>query len=125
VITVKKIFEMSAFFKSIFIVCTVLCSSNVFALDGFLEPIEEVEISTPETGVIIKTDAKEGLTVKKGQLLVQLDSSVLRASFSGVKADYESKKDKQVELESLFNQQIASADEVKNAQTETAIALSQ
>lgn len=103
----------------------VLYSCSLWALDGFLEPTEEVEISTPETGVIIKKNIKEGLTVKKGTVLVELDSSVLRASLTGTRADYQAKKRKKEEIEKLHKQAIASTEELQSAETQALIALSQ
>jgi len=108
----------------IFIIIFVI-SSAAQAVDGFLEPVAEVEISTPETGVIIKSNAKEGQVISKGELLAELDSSVLRASLTGASADYKDKKRKQSELETLFDQQIASFEELEEAKTQTLIALSQ
>jgi len=107
----------------VFVIC--LYAQSTLALDGFLEPIESVEISTSEMGVILKSFAEEGKQIKKNQTLVELDSSVLRASLTGLRADYKAKKRKQTELESLYKQAIASADEVETAKTQTAMALSQ
>jgi len=117
-------FRVSLFHLSVLFILS-LYTQNTLAFDGFLEPIESVEISTPEMGVIIKSFAQEGKTIKKNATLIELDSSVLRASLTGLRADYQAKKRKQVELESLYKQAIASADELETAKTQTAMALSQ
>ena len=111
--------------KALVFLCACVYSVNLLALEGFLEPIEVVDITASETGVIIKKNIKEGDVVAKKDTLVRLDSSVLSASLSGARADYQSKKLKYSQLQSLFEQKIASAEELAIAKTESTISLSQ
>ncbi|MGH1428669.1 MAG: efflux RND transporter periplasmic adaptor subunit [Arenicella sp.] len=105
--------------------CALIFSSNLWSFEGFLEPIEVVDITASETGVIIKKSIAEGDVVRKNDTLVKLDSSVLSASLSGARADYQSKKLKYSQLQALFEQKIASAEELAIAKTQKAISLSQ
>lgn len=116
---------MSIMFRKLVLVCCLFFSSISWGLDGFLEPVEEVDISASETGVIVRKKIVEGDQVKKNDTLVELDSSVLRASLTGARADYQAKKRRQQEIDILYQQSIASVDELNTAKTQTTMALSQ
>ncbi len=54
--------------------------------DGLIEPSEVVEIGAPAEGVVDKVAVERSSTVKEGQVLVQLESSVERATLKKAKA---------------------------------------
>jgi RND family efflux transporter MFP subunit len=56
-------------------------------IEGFTEPYHDVDVASSEMGVITKVFVVEGDRVHAGQLLAQLDDSVLRATLEIVKCE--------------------------------------
>lgn len=57
-----------------------LASSAATAYDALIEPSQTIELRSPVTGLIERVNAVRGGTVKKGAVLVSLDTSVERAA---------------------------------------------
>ena len=95
------------------------------AVEGFTEPYRDIDVAAAELGVLTQVHVKEGDRVKVGQLLAQLDDSVLQAALGIVKAEMEVEgrlesaqaeldlqTDLVTKLESLRDQKHASLQEV-------------
>jgi multidrug efflux pump subunit AcrA (membrane-fusion protein) len=54
--------------------------------NGTLEPAQKVELSFGASGEVTKVDVKAGETVKKGEVLAEVDSSSARASLASAEA---------------------------------------
>lgn len=54
--------------------------------DGLIEPYEIVDVGTPVEGIVAKVAVDRSSSVKKGQILVKLDSSVEQAILNKAKA---------------------------------------
>lgn len=59
--------------------------------DAFTEPYQDIEVAAAEMGLIAKIEVKEGDSVVAGQLLVQLDDELLRATLGIAKRAMESR----------------------------------
>ena len=56
-------------------------------IEGFTEPFHDIDVAAAEMGVLTKIHVVEGDRVRAGQLLAQLDDSVLRAALEIVKTE--------------------------------------
>ncbi len=64
--------------------------SNTVTATGTIEPVKQVSVGTQVSGVIKKIYVDYNSTVKKGELLAELDKTPLLASLASMKADLES-----------------------------------
>lgn len=116
-------------------VIACLLASRVDAFEGFLEPFAEVDIAASETGVIDSVNVAEGDEVQQGDVLVELDSSVLNASLSiaearknslaevkAAEAEFTAQKKRFEQFQKLQKENIVSADEFERAESEFIIA---
>lgn len=55
-------------------------------VEGFLQPNETIELSPPYRGILSNVSVREGDIVKAGEILAELDSSVLKASLEIARA---------------------------------------
>ena len=62
--------------------------TNSVTATGTIEPVTEVEVGTQVSGKIDKLYVDYNATVKKGQLLAELDRSNLQSTLSAAKTDY-------------------------------------
>tara|TARA_R110002096_G_scaffold173997_10_gene349636 strand:- start:1787 stop:2617 length:831 start_codon:yes stop_codon:yes gene_type:complete len=98
---------------------------------GTTEPIRQVDMAFPESGVIASIPAQEGQVVREGELLGKLDSQVLDASLriakiraesqstiQSAQANWELRKRRKDELERLAKSGSANRDEVARANAE-------
>lgn len=60
----------------------VLCPGAAQAFDCLIEPRQVVELRSPVEGVIERVHVERGALVRKGQVLVELESSVERSSLA-------------------------------------------
>ena len=60
-----------------------LCRATIVSAPGQLQPKTKITISAKTTARIVELPFEEGATVKKGDLLVQLDSKDLEAQLKG------------------------------------------
>lgn len=91
-------------------------------LPGTLEAQRVVRIFNQEEGVLTRLNVREGDRVKQGELLAQLDDSLLRAELARAEANL---KQAQLDLqrqENLAAQKLTSDDAVARARTAAAIA---
>ena len=59
---------------------------TAFASEGFTEAFESIDVAASEMGIVKKVHVKLGQQVRAGELLVELDASVLEASLAMAKA---------------------------------------
>ncbi len=64
---------------------TAVCAETV-EYDGLIEPHVVVDIGAPAEGIVARVTVERSSSVKKGQILVQMDSSVERAVLEKAKA---------------------------------------
>ena len=60
----------------------LVCAQEVlpFGYDAFLDPYRAVDVAASESGRVVKVQVQRGSRVKAGDILLELDSSVLEAS---------------------------------------------
>jgi HlyD family secretion protein len=103
--------------------------TSVVTANGQIIPISDVQISAYVPAKIIRLPVEEGDTVKRGQLLVQLDDTEYRAAMNQAKAQLASAKAslEQAQLvydrkKELFERKLSSKEEYDMAKTELDLA---
>ncbi len=94
-------------------------------LGCMLEPSEKVQISSPVTGVLDMVQVKRGDSIKKGQSLFQLKAGVEREAvrLARVRAEFATRK--QQRNKDLYDEDILTANERDEIETEVLIANSE
>ena len=103
--------------------------------EAFTEPIDEIKVAAAETGIVTNVHVKRGDTVVPGDLLIELDMSVLEAArrIAEAKAnniakrkaaeiEYEIKQARHEKLVRLRKEGAGSPEEVKRAKADTEVA---
>ncbi len=109
-----------------------------FGYEGFLEPIETVDIASSETGILQSVKVKEGDQVAKGDVVAVIDFRLIgaslkvakakkdsQASILAAKAEWESAKQKLAEFKRLHAAGNARRDELNKAELEESVASTQ
>jgi len=94
-------------------------------LGCMLEPSEKVQISSPVSGVLDKVQVKRGDSIKKGQSLFQLKAGVEREAVQLASVRAEFAKRKQQRNMDLYDEDILTANERDEIETELLIAKSE
>jgi multidrug efflux system membrane fusion protein len=84
---------------------------------GILAPVSQMKLSFKTGGIIERIDVDEGMQVRKGQLLAQLDMREIEAQFNQAKSAYEKARRDYKRAEKLFNDSVATKEQFQNAQT--------
>ena len=115
--------------KNLLIIIPLLFSHNLKAspleegqLSCLLEPSNEIKVSSQATGVAKHINAERGGRVKRGQLLVSLETGLERAFLELAKARYEFAKRKVNRNKELINKELLSSHESDELLTELMIA---
>jgi RND family efflux transporter MFP subunit len=109
------------------------------AVEGFAEPYCQIEVSASgEPGLITDVRVREGDSVKKGDILLALDTDVLeaalriarrRSEFTGrlraAEAEHKLRSERAAKLRTLRDQGHASAAEIERAEADLAVAEAQ
>ena len=97
-------------------------SSSVTAT-GTVEPVKQVEVGTQVSGIIDKIYVDYNSVVKEGQLIAELDMSVLRtelessrANLSAAKVEYDYQTRNYERIKGLYDKELVSATEFEQAQ---------
>ena len=97
-------------------------SSSVTAT-GTVEPVKQVEVGTQVSGIISKIYVDYNSVVKEGQLIAELDMSVLRtelessrANLNSAKVEYDYQTRNYERIKGLFDKELVSATEFEQAQ---------
>ncbi|MCK4707027.1 MAG: efflux RND transporter periplasmic adaptor subunit, partial [Gammaproteobacteria bacterium] len=81
-----------------------------------------VKISNQVAGTILKMPFREGSSVQKGELLVQLDDSLTTAELKKAQANFEKASQNLNRIQKLIPKQLASAEEMSAASTDLKLA---
>jgi RND family efflux transporter MFP subunit len=79
----KTIFNL--ILTAMLLLATAVCAETV-EYDGLIEPYVVVDIGAPAEGIVARVTVDRSSSVKKGQILVEMDSSVERAVLEKAKA---------------------------------------
>ena len=97
-------------------------SSSVTAT-GTVEPVKQVEVGTQVSGIISKIYVDYNSVVKEGQLIAELDMSVLqtelessRANLNAAKVEYDYQQRNYQRIKGLYDKELVSATEFEQAQ---------
>lgn len=97
-------------------------SSSVTAT-GTVEPVKQVEVGTQVSGIIDKIYVDYNSVVKEGQLIAELDMSVLRtelessrANLNSSKVEYDYQTKNYERIKGLYEKELVSATEFESAQ---------
>lgn len=97
--------------------------SNIVTCTGSLEPITEVEVGTQVSGIVTKLYVDYNTVVKKGQLLAELDQTVLKStlssaqsSMSSAKSELDYQQKNYERYKTLFEKQLISSSDYESAQ---------
>ena len=97
-------------------------SSSVTAT-GTVEPVKQVEVGTQVSGIIDKIYVDYNSVVKEGQLIAELDMSVLRtelessrANLNSAKVEYDYQTRNYERIKGLYDKELVSATEFEQAQ---------
>jgi membrane fusion protein (multidrug efflux system) len=84
-------------------------------LPGITEPWIKLDVLTQVKGTVIKKPVKEGDTVKKGDILITLDSHDYQNHYKSAKASYKSALASLNRLKALFKDQLATQSQLDNS----------
>ncbi len=103
--------------------CLLLFAAPLRADDmvGYLEPGRTIKISSAEPGIVKKVLVKEGQRVKPGDILVQLDASVLEMEVRIAAEEYNTLARRLEKLRDLLPKKFASEDEILRAESDLRI----
>ena len=97
-------------------------SSSVTAT-GTVEPVKQVEVGTQVSGIISKIYVDYNSVVKEGQLIAELDMSVLqtelessRANLNAAKVEYDYQERNYQRIKGLYDKELVSATKFEQAQ---------
>jgi RND family efflux transporter MFP subunit len=90
--------------------------------EGTLRALREVKIFNQEEGRIMAVRVREGDTVNKGQILVQLDDRLLRAEYDKTRATLNQEKLNVSRMQKLISKKLISEDALARAQTALEVA---
>lgn len=110
--------------------------SRRHAFEGFTQPYRTIQLAAGDNGRVTVVNVKDGDTVKKGQLLLQLDTSVLEArrriaqadvdasaKINRLQVEHEVQKRRLEQLKALEGQGRGSSEEILRGQADEQVAL--
>ena len=99
--------------------------ADAFDLPAVVEPNQIVTVAAEVAGRVEQVPAKEGSTVRAGDLLIQLNTDLLQPQFEIAKAQVERDQIEFDRMTSLFKQNAAPQRDLDNATTQLAISKAQ
>ncbi len=91
--------------------------SELLGISGPMKAIQAADISTEEAGVVQALPSDKGSSVRKGDVLVQLDRGLLAAELDAAKADRELTSYNESRTRALFEENSVSGQEMLQAAT--------
>ncbi len=91
--------------------------SEFLSISGPIQAIQAADISTEEAGVVQALPSDKGSSVRKGDVLVQLDRGLLAAELDAAKADRELTNYNESRTRALFEENSVSGQEMLQATT--------
>lgn len=95
---------------------------DVLVLPGETQPWEDVRVSSDMDGLVEWIGAREGQSVRKGELLARIDVAARKATLDRARASFQLADELFKRRESLFERKIISREELDRAFTERALA---
>lgn len=96
-------------------------SARAAEFTSYTEPSRNIEISSPEPGIVQEVVAREGQSVKAGDVLVKLDARVIEREADIAREELKFKESRLQKLEKLQDKKFASSNEVERAQSDVDI----
>jgi RND family efflux transporter MFP subunit len=93
-------------------------SDGSISTEGLLTPYREIKLAVESDGVIIETPVEEGDKVSRGQVLGRLDDRQAVLRERAFRAVSEKRQGDLASLKKLFNEKVASRNDVEKAQVE-------
>ena len=99
-------------------VCVLLAPLSLLSMEfeGFLEPGRRLHLSIPEAGIIRELHIREGQEVEPGEVLLELDTSVLTKDLTIISEEIKLLSKRVRKLKELRTDQFASEDELFRAE---------
>ncbi len=106
--------------------CIVLAlaagAAHAFQANGLITPYQVVNVGSPQIGVLATVNFDRGDSVKKGEVVATLHSSVEKAAMELKRAQKEFAQRKLERMNPLYRKDVIAANDMDEAQTERALA---
>jgi len=99
--------------------------TGVRTVSGHLDALRRVKIFNEEGGRIVALPWHEGDRVRKGELLVRIDDSLIQAELRKARATLQQARSDRRRLESLFRKKLVSEEDISRADTAIELAASE
>lgn len=91
---------------------------------GIISTSDEIKLSFKTGGIVARTYVKEGMSIKKGQLLASLNTTEINAHVAQARSMYEKARRDFERAEALYNDSVATLEMKQNAETALNVSLS-
>jgi RND family efflux transporter MFP subunit len=71
-----SVYRIGALVSPAFLLAAALCSAQATSSQGIVEPFQDSKVSASAAGIVVAINAKEGQFVRKGDVVVELDSEL-------------------------------------------------
>jgi membrane fusion protein, multidrug efflux system len=103
-------------------VLLTVSAAQAFEAAGLITPFQVVHVGSPQVGVLSTVNFERGDTVSQGQVIATLHSNVEKAAMELKMAHMEFSQRKKERLNPLFKQDVITANDMDEAETERALA---
>ncbi len=100
-----------------FVVANEIPMNHVIQIPGTVLPFESVEIFSEISGRVVSINFREGQRVKKGELLVRIDTEILEAQRNQLKVDLDLAQKDEKRKKSLLDSKAISMEEYEQVQS--------
>ena len=112
----------STFLTALMIVALTAAGAQAFEATGLITPFQVVHVGSPQVGVLATVNFDRGDTVRQGQVVATLHSSVEKAAMELKRAQMEFSQRKKDRMNPLFKKDVIAANDMDEAETERALA---
>lgn len=99
-----------------------VATAHAFQADGLITPFQVVHVGSPQEGVLATVGFDRGDTVRKGQVVASLHSSVEKAAMELKRAQKDFAQRKMDRMNPLYRKDVIAANDMDEAETEKALA---